>query len=62
MVENEKGLSHEFLLEKIGITDKDEQVKVLDFLHTLATIIIKNNKKEDGNEEAESSRILKIGA
>ena len=62
MVENEKGLSHEFLLENIGITDKDEQVKVLDFLHTLATIIIKNNKKEDGNEETESSRILKIGA
>lgn len=62
MVEDEKKIDHEILFQSIGITDKQEQVKVLDFLHTLSIIALKTSKKNYDKEERENRGILKIGA
>lgn len=62
MVEDEKKIDHEILFQRIGITDKQEQVKVLDFLHTLSIIALKTSKKNYDKEERENRGILKIGA
>lgn len=62
MVEDEKKIDHEILFQRIGITDKQEQVKVLDFLHTLSIIALKTSKKNYVKEERENRGILKIGA
>lgn len=61
MFNEQELLYYDEQFKKVGITEKEEQVKVLDFLYTLGIIINKLQGDEQKKEEGEDCGVLQTG-